>query len=104
MYYVQCTYAYFRTASFDNKPCLLLRPPVKRVSVEALQYWANNPLDILFYKLKQLDALAYFRDWLGRYQAGAGGPGESGAKCNIRPSQQPGPGDWWAWPALVWDL
>ena len=64
MYYVQCTYAYFRTASFDNKPCLLLRPPVKRVSVEALQYWADNPLDILFYKLKQLDALAYFRDWL----------------------------------------
>ena len=40
------------------------------------------------------DALAYFRYWLGRYQAGAGGSGEreSGAKCNIRPSQQPGPG------------
>ena len=86
------TYAYCRTASLDNKPGLLLRPLVKQVSVEALQYRADNPLDILFYKLKQLDALAYFCDWLGRYQAGAGGPGESGAKCNIRPSQQPGPG------------
>ena len=53
---------------------------------------AVNPLNILFSKLKEIDALAYFRDWLGRYPAGAGGPGESGAKCNIRPSQQPGPG------------
>lgn len=40
---------------------------------------AVNPLNILFSKLKEIDALAYFRDWLGRYQAGAGGPGESGA-------------------------
>ena len=40
---------------------------------------AVNPLNILFSKLKEIDALTYFRDWLGRYQAGAGGPGESGA-------------------------
>ena len=36
----------------------------------------NREPHILFSKLIEIDALAYFPDWLGRYQAGAGGSGE----------------------------